>query len=94
MNEELMTQYRCALAENLPMLRAKLKMTQEDLAKILNISRHTIIGIENRSRTMPWTTYLALIFILERFEETKLLVNILHLYPQEFDDALFSDYNA
>ena len=94
MNEELMTQYRCALADNLPMLRAKLKMTQEDLAKLLNISRHTIIGIENRSRTMPWTTYLALIFILEKFEETSLLVKILHLYPEEFDEVLHSDFNS
>lgn len=88
MNEELMLMYREKLADNLPTLRAKLRMTQEDLAKILNISRHTIIGIENHSRTMTWTTYLAIIYILQRFEETKTLAVALGVTPVEFDAML------
>lgn len=88
MNEELMQKYRTALAENLPMLRTKLKMTQEDLAKILNISRHTIIGIENRNRSMTWTTYLALIYIFQKNSETEKLIEILNIVPIEFDEML------
>ncbi len=88
MNEELMSKYRVLMADNLPTLRAKLKMTQEDLAQLLNISRHTIIGIENKSRIMPWTTYLALVFLMERFEETKMLIHVLNLYPKEFEENL------
>ncbi|MBP3393126.1 MAG: hypothetical protein J6M38_01295 [Lentisphaeria bacterium] len=88
MNEELMNTYRKALAENLPMLRTKLKMTQEELANILDISRHTIIGIETQSRTMTWTTYLSLIYILKKFNETRDMVEILGLVPTEFDTML------
>lgn len=85
MNEELMQKYRSMLAENLPMLRTKLKMTQEELAKILNVSRHTIIGIENRNRDMTWTTYLALIYIFQRNSETAQLIEVLNLAPREYD---------
>ena len=94
MNEELMGKYRSLMADNLPTLRAKLKMTQEELAQLLNVSRHTIIGIENKSRTMPWTTYLALVFLMERFEETKMLIRVLNLYPQEFEESLRSSYRS
>lgn len=88
MNEELMQKYRSALAENLPMLRTKLKMTQEELAKILNVSRHTIIGIENRNREMTWTTYLALIYIFQRNSEAAQLIDVLNLAPREYDDVM------
>ncbi len=88
MNEELMTHYRGLLADNLPMLRTKLKMTQEDLASALNISRHTVIGIENHNRNMTWTTYLALVYIFKQNSETEKLLEILNLVPREFDDAL------
>ena len=88
MNEELMQKYRITLAENLPMLRTKLKMTQEDLAKILNISRHTIIGIENPNRDMTWTTYLALIYIFQKNSETAKLIEILSIAPREFDEMM------
>lgn len=88
MNEEIMQQYKNAMAENLPMLRTKLKMTQEDLANILNISRHTIIGIENRNREMTWTTYLALIYIFQKNSETAKLAEILNIVPVEFNEII------
>jgi DNA-binding XRE family transcriptional regulator len=94
MNEELMSYYRARLADNLPTLRAKLKMTQEELADRLNISRHTVIGIESKNRVMPWTTFLAIVFLFERFEETKLLLHVLKIYPVEYEDELHSNFEV
>lgn len=88
MTEELMQKYKNALADNLPMLRTKLKLTQESLARMMNISRHTIIGIENRNRDMTWPTYLALIYIFQQNPETAKLLDILNLTPREFDEIL------
>jgi len=88
-----MSCYRARLADNLPMLRTKLKMTQEELAQLLNVSRHTIIGIENKSRVMPWTTFLALMFLFERFEETRMILHVLKMYPVEYDEEIHSKFD-
>lgn len=86
MNENLMNHYRTRLAENLPMLRTKLHMTQEDLAGVLDVSRHTIIGIEHKSRVMTWTTYLAIVYIMQQDKETDLLIKALQLAPQSLNE--------
>ncbi len=88
LNEELMLFYRQKMADNLPTLRAKLRLTQEDLARLLNVSRHTIIGIESHSRIMTWTTYLSLVYVFLRCEDAKNLTVALGLIPVEFDRLL------
>lgn len=50
------------LAQNLPVLRAKLDLSQEELAKKIGVTRQTIINIEkSHNKKLSWTTYLALI---------------------------------
>lgn len=48
------------LAENLPDLRRKLKITQTELGKRVGLSRQTISSIERKTVTMTWNNYLAL----------------------------------
>ena len=36
------------MTENLPMLRKKLEITQEELANLIGVSRSTIMAIENK----------------------------------------------
>lgn len=52
-----------ALIENLPVLRAKLDLTQDDLAKKLGVTRQTIINVESKKTKITWTMVLALLFI-------------------------------
>ena len=47
------------LVDNLPSLRAKMKMSQSELADMMRIGRQTIISIENKSSKMRWDTFLA-----------------------------------
>lgn len=67
------------LAENLPVLRAKLGVTQMELADLVGLSRQTIIALENKSRVMTKTTFLALLFIFSDHESTKDLLRYIEL---------------
>ena len=49
------------LVDELPVLRTKLALSQDELAGILGISRQTYSSIETKKRKMSWGTFLSLI---------------------------------
>ena len=53
---ELMEKFRLEL----PVLRAKARISQEELSAKVGISRQTYSGIETGRREMTWTVFLAL----------------------------------
>lgn len=55
-------------------------MSQGEIAMIIGISRQTYCSIENSNREMTWTTYLALIFLVDSLEETSEFFNNLKLF--------------
>ena len=63
------------LIKNLPVLRAATRMTQAQLADKVGVSRQTIVAIETRKRLMPWTLYLAIMFVFQQHEESKELLD-------------------
>ena len=52
--EEEKKKYIKALAEELPSLRAKVGVPQDELARIIGVSRQTYGAIERRVREMSW----------------------------------------
>ena len=74
---------------NLQMLRAKLGLTQEEICKLVGVSRQTIVQAEKNSK-LSWGNYLSLVFLFTKNKETKELMDFLDIYPKEFD-GLFSD---
>ena len=64
-----------ALVSELKVLRAKANISQDDLAKILSISRQTYCQIENGNKD---------IFFFESLEETSKLISLFGIYPEEF----------
>ena len=76
------------MTENLPVLRAKLGITQEDLAEKIGISRSTIVSIENKKREMTWNTFLSLILVFTKNEETNKLLNVMEIYTDELHDFI------
>lgn len=82
--EKVITNMSC----NLSMLRAKLGLTQEGLANLAGLSRHTIMQIENKKTKMSWNTFLALLLIFIKNEETNRLLNILEIYTDELNKEL------
>ena len=51
------------LVDELPVLRLKLGMSQDELANILDVSRQTYSSIETKKRKMSWALFLSLILI-------------------------------
>ncbi len=76
------------MAENLPTLRTKLCMTQEDLARLIGVSRSTIIYFEKQQRQMTWNTFLSLILVFSKNKETYKLLKALDIYTEELEDIL------
>ena len=79
-----------SMAENMPVLRKKLKLSQENLADIIGVSRYTIMLIENRKRKMTWTVFLALVLVFERNEQTAILLETFEISCKELEHFILS----
>lgn len=77
--------YSDKMAENLPVLRAKLGLSQEKIAGIIGITRQTVSSIENKSREMSWQTFLALLFLFSKNSETQMLMKAMGIYDEKLE---------
>jgi len=73
------------MTENLPVLRKKLKLSQDGLAKIIGTSRYTIMLVETRKRKMTWNTFLSLVLLFDKNKNTSVLLRVLEIYTDELD---------
>lgn len=79
------------LIEELPVLRAKVGLSQDDLSNVIGISRQTYSSIETKKRKMSWNIYLSLILVFDNNEKTREMLNALGAFPQELRNALNVD---
>lgn len=83
MDDTMKQDYIEKLTDNLPMLRAKLKLTQKELASIIGVSAFTVLAIEKRQRKMTWSTFLSLILIFIGNPETRQVLAALDIYNDD-----------
>lgn len=76
------------MADSLPVLRKAVGITQEELAGKIGISRSTVIAIEAKKRDMTWNTFLSLVLLFTKNEETNKLLNVLEIYTDEFKNFI------
>lgn len=76
------------MASNLSVFRAKLGITQMQLANIIGLTRQTISAIENGQREMSWTVFLSLILFFWRNQSTKRLLVAFEIYTPALDNYL------
>ena len=76
-----------ALTDELSVLRAKASISQDELAKLIGISRQTYGTIERKARRMTWNTYLSLILFFDYNESTHEMIRNIKAIPP----ALISD---
>ena len=50
------------LVDELPVLRTKMGVSQDELANMIGISRQTYSSLETRKRKMTWSIFLSLLF--------------------------------
>lgn len=59
------------LTEELPVLRAKIGLSQDDLSDIIGISRQTYSSIETKKRQMSWNVFLSVILMFDNNKKQK-----------------------
>lgn len=86
-------EYTSKLAENLVVLRTRLRLKQTELAKKAGISRQTLMAIENQHRNMSWNTFMSLLCIFRENESTNSLLAVFNIYTKELREYLQSEEN-
>lgn len=87
--EERMKRQLCeTMAENLPVLRNKAGLTQENLARIIGLTRQTIVAVETGKRMLPWNTFLSLILIFSKNNQTERLLEFFGIYTKELESYI------
>lgn len=76
------------LADELPVLRAKLGSSQAELAELIGISRQTYSMIETRKKEMGWSVYLSLILVFSSNPKTISLLDFCGAFPKELQALL------
>ena len=59
------------LTDELPVLRARLRISQDELSRCIGISRQTYSLIENKKQKMTWVTFMAFIAFFQNNAKTR-----------------------
>lgn len=76
------------LTEELPVLRAKIGISQGDISNIIGVSRQTYSAIETKKRKMSWNTFLSLVLFFEHNEKTKDMLVGTGAFPSSLEQML------
>jgi len=87
-SEEQKRIYCKSLADNLPVLRAKLNATQEELSERIGVSRTTLACIESGKKEMTWITFIALSMLFLKNKKTEIVFKSLDIYDKQLIDFL------
>ena len=69
--EEQKDDYITTLTNELPVLRARIRISQAELARGVGISRQTYSLIETQKQKMTWVTFMAIIAFFSGHEKTR-----------------------
>ena len=76
------------LTEELPSLRAKIGVSQEELSDIIGISRPTYSAVETKKRKMSWNVFLSLLMFFTQNESTAPIIATIGAFPDELKETL------
>lgn len=91
MTEEMKSVLTDRLQEYLQTLRIKLKLTQQQLADKVGVSRYTIMQIENKQRKLTWNTFLSLMLVFIKNKETDQMLTLFKIYTDDLNKLLKTD---
>lgn len=76
------------LSKNIPVLRAKLGVSQTELAQRVGIARSSLALYEVGKKELPWSAFVAMLMLFRSNEETKAVFNSLEIYDKKLDNYL------
>ena len=71
------------LAGELRVLRVKVRLSQQDLASRMGVSRQTYGAIENKKQKLTWSGFLALLLLFSSNADTSEIIERIGVYPPE-----------
>lgn len=74
------------LTEELPSLRAKIGLSQEEISRIIGVSRQTYSSIETKKRPMSWNVFLSLLLFFEHNDKTKPILDAIGVFPESLEN--------
>ena len=77
-----------ALAASLPMLRAKIGISQAELADMVEVTRQTVSAFESDQCEMPWNMFLAFMMIFTSNPVTKRLLEAMEICNDDFNQFI------
>ena len=72
----------------LPILRAKIGMTQDEVSEIVGLSRQTYSALETRKRKMTWSNFMALLFVFYFNPDTRNAIEEAGIFPKELKKVI------
>jgi len=88
LDEKTKKGYCKVLSDDLPVLRAKLGVTQEDLSIRVGLSRNMIAQIETGKKEMSWVTFVALSLLFLKNETTAAVFKSLEIFDEKVEKFL------
>ena len=76
------------MASNLPTLRAKANLSQDDLAERLGFTRQTISALEGKKRDMQWSTFSAITLFFSKGTEVCQLMSVMGILDEDVRGTL------
>lgn len=76
------------LTDELPVLRAKLGISQDEISNIIGISRQTYSSIETKRRKMSWNTFLSIILYFGCNDGTDRMLDSIGVLSPELNEFL------
>lgn len=89
MTEESKNELCQRMSDKLLVLRTMLRLSQADLAKIIGVSRQTVVSMESGKRPISWNTFLSLILVFSKNQGTNQLLKLYEIYTDELESLLF-----
>lgn len=86
LKRSLMERFR----NELPVLRARARVSQETIAEKIGISRQTYSGIETGKREMTWTTFMALLAFFQNNEQTRPMIDQINGFAESLATVMES----
>ena len=82
MSNNLREHYVQRMTSSLPVLRAKLCLSQADLGDLIGVTRQQIVAIENKKRKMSWGIFLSLVLLFSSYRASRELLESLDIYGE------------
>jgi len=90
-NQQLKEELIEIMRNELPVLRARLGISQERAAEIIGISRQTYNAIETGKREMTWPIFLSMVAFFQNNEQTDQMLRQIDEFEEKMRRVLNSE---